>query len=41
VDFIARLRDTKKFSGPDELVKQLGRDEQMARVTIGRARAGY
>jgi len=41
VDFIARLRDTKKFSGPDELVKQLGRDEQMARVMIGRARAGY
>ena len=30
VDFIARLRDTKKFSGPDELVKQLARDEQMA-----------
>jgi riboflavin kinase/FMN adenylyltransferase len=40
VDFIARLRDTKKFSGPDELVKQLARDEQMARITIGRARAG-
>ncbi len=40
VDFIARLRDTKKFSGPEELVKQLARDEQMARVTIARARAG-
>ena len=40
VDFIARLRDTKKFSGADELVKQLARDEQMARITIGRARAG-
>jgi riboflavin kinase / FMN adenylyltransferase len=40
VDFIARLRDTRKFAGPDELVKQLARDEQMARVAIGRARAG-
>lgn len=40
VDFIARLRDTRKFSGPDELVKQLARDEQMARVSVGRARAG-
>jgi riboflavin kinase/FMN adenylyltransferase len=40
VDFIARLRDTRKFSGPDELVKQLARDEQMARVSIGRSRAG-
>jgi len=40
IDFIARLRDTKKFSGPEELVKQLTRDEQMARITIGRARAG-
>ncbi len=40
VDFIARLRDTKKFSGPDELMQQLVRDEQMARVVIGRVRAG-
>lgn len=40
VDFIARLRDTKKFSGPDELIAQLARDEQMARVMIGRAKAG-
>ncbi len=40
VDFVARLRDTKKFSGPDELMQQLARDEQMARVVIGRARAG-
>jgi riboflavin kinase/FMN adenylyltransferase len=40
IDFIARLRDTKKFSGPEELVKQLARDEQAARVMIGRARAG-
>jgi len=41
IDFVARLRDTMKFSGPAELVAQLGRDEQMARVAIGRARAGY
>jgi riboflavin kinase / FMN adenylyltransferase len=40
VDFIARLRDTKKFDGPEALMKQLGRDEQMARVVIGRVRAG-
>ena len=41
VDFIARLRGTRKFSGPDELVRQLARDGEMARVAIGRARAGY
>jgi riboflavin kinase/FMN adenylyltransferase len=40
IDFIARLRDTKKFSGADELMRQLARDEQMARVMIGRVRAG-
>lgn len=40
IDFIARLRDTKKFSGPQELMQQLALDEQMARVVIGRARAG-
>lgn len=40
IDFIARLRDTITFAGPGELVKQLGRDEQAARVLIGRARAG-
>jgi riboflavin kinase/FMN adenylyltransferase len=41
VDFIARMRDTKKFSGVDELKRQLVRDEQSARVLIGRARAGF
>jgi len=41
VDFVARLRDTRKFSGASELVAQLARDEQMARVAIGRARAGF
>lgn len=40
VDFIARIRDTRKFANPAELVKQLGRDEQMARVLVARARAG-
>jgi riboflavin kinase/FMN adenylyltransferase len=41
IDFIARLRDTKKFDGAEALMKQLARDEQMARVAIGRARAGF
>ena len=40
VDFIARMRDTRKFATPAELVKQLGRDEQMARVLVARSRAG-
>jgi riboflavin kinase / FMN adenylyltransferase len=40
IDFIERLRDTKKFSGVDELRRQLVHDEQSARVVIGRARAG-
>ena len=40
VDFVARIRDTKKFDNPAELVKQLGRDEQMARVLVARSRAG-
>ena len=40
IDFIARLRDTKKFAGPEALTRQLASDEQMARVAIGRARAG-
>lgn len=41
VDFIARLRGTRKFSGADALARQLARDGEMARVTLGRARAGY
>jgi len=41
VDFVARLRDTRKFPGPEALVEQLRRDEQMARVALGRARAGF
>lgn len=41
VDFVARLRDTRKFAGASELAAQLARDEQMARVLLGRVRAGY
>lgn len=41
VDFVARIRDTRKFANPAELVQQLKRDEQMARVLIGRVRAGF
>lgn len=41
IDFISRLRDTKKFAGPDELMQQLARDEQMARVVLGRSLAGF
>ena len=40
VDFIARVRETRKFAGKEALAAQLARDEQMARVMIGRARAG-
>ncbi|MFI5310197.1 MAG: riboflavin biosynthesis protein RibF [Gemmatimonadales bacterium] len=40
IDFIARLRDTRKFAGPEALVEQLRRDEQIARVMIGRNLAG-
>lgn len=41
IDFIARLRETRKFANANELVRQLARDEQAARVAIGRARAGF
>jgi riboflavin kinase/FMN adenylyltransferase len=34
VEFVARLRDTMKFAGPDELVAQLQRDAQNARVAL-------
>ncbi len=34
VQFLARLRDTMKFSGPDELVKQLRRDAEHARSAL-------
>jgi riboflavin kinase / FMN adenylyltransferase len=35
LDFIARLRDTRKFDTPDALVEQLRRDERDARVALG------
>jgi riboflavin kinase/FMN adenylyltransferase len=41
VEFVARLRETRKFANPAALVKQLGADEEMARVAIGRNRAGF
>jgi FAD synthase len=31
VDFSRRLRDTRPFKGPDDLVKQLRRDVDQAR----------
>jgi riboflavin kinase / FMN adenylyltransferase len=34
VEFVSRLRDTMKFSGPDELVNQLGRDAESARSAL-------
>lgn len=40
IDFVARLRDVRKFAGPSALAAQLQVDEQMARVSVGRMRAG-
>ena len=34
VDFVARLRDTQKFSGIDALKAQLGKDEAQARMIL-------
>jgi len=34
--FIERLRDERRFSGPDPLVEQIGRDIQQARELLGR-----
>ena len=34
VAFVARLRDTKRFSGPDELIAQLQRDAVEARAAL-------
>jgi riboflavin kinase/FMN adenylyltransferase len=38
VDFVARLRDTRRFDGVEELAAQLGRDAQHARRALQRAR---
>jgi riboflavin kinase/FMN adenylyltransferase len=40
VDFVARLRETRKFENAAALVRQLGRDEEMARLAIARSVAG-
>lgn len=34
VEFVSRLRDTMKFSGPGELVAQLNRDAEQARAQL-------
>jgi riboflavin kinase/FMN adenylyltransferase len=34
VEFVSRLRDTMKFSGPAELVAQLERDAENARAAL-------
>lgn len=39
VDFVARLRDTRRFDGVDALVAQLGRDAQHARQALGQPAA--
>jgi riboflavin kinase/FMN adenylyltransferase len=40
IDFVARLRETKKFENAAALMRQLTRDEEMARVSIARSVAG-
>jgi riboflavin kinase/FMN adenylyltransferase len=37
VEFVARLRDTVRFSGVKELVEQLGRDAESARLALTQA----
>lgn len=39
VEFLSRLRDVKKFSGPEELIAQLQRDAEQARQLV-RSRTG-
>ena len=36
IDFVARLRDTQKFSGVEALVAQLNQDAQHARTVLSR-----
>jgi riboflavin kinase/FMN adenylyltransferase len=40
IDFVARLRETRKFENAAALIRQLGRDEEMARLAIARRVAG-
>jgi FAD synthase len=40
IDFVQFLRETRKFSGPGELVAQLGRDRETALAALDRLAAG-
>ncbi|HVT38781.1 MAG TPA: bifunctional riboflavin kinase/FAD synthetase [Gemmatimonadaceae bacterium] len=40
VEFVARVRETRKFPSAEALIVQLGHDEEVARAVIGRASAG-
>lgn len=40
LDFVARIRDIQRFSGPDQLAWQLQRDEETSRTVLARHRAG-
>ncbi|MBI1810072.1 MAG: riboflavin kinase, partial [Gemmatimonadetes bacterium] len=40
IDFVSKLRDVRRFADGAALAAQLRVDEQMARVTVGRMRAG-
>ena len=41
IDFVARLRETRKFPDAAALVHQLRADEEGARAALGRSRAGF
>lgn len=41
VEFVARLRETRAFSGPDALRAQLARDEEQARRILSGFQAGH
>ena len=34
IEIVSRIRDEKKFSGPDELVAQIAADVQQARAVL-------
>lgn len=40
LDFLARIRGVRRFSGPEELMAQLARDEAAARLVVARHPAG-
>ncbi len=37
IEWVARLRETRRFAGPDDLVAQLGRDRRAAEAVLGLA----